>query len=202
MRFASALFVALIASAAPAAAVVVETFEAAGPKDVALASLSTSVGVFNPIAPANNVWVASPGYNNFGPGLNPTTSSILTSNGDEGIELIFAFLSPHFEADVYLNDLGPATLTLFSGANIVGLFDFSADADSTNNLRSISLTFGGGVLMDRMTFVSTAGGRLNTGLDNVGITAVPEPATWAMMIGGFALAGAAMRRRTTRFSFA
>jgi hypothetical protein len=25
---------------------------------------------------------------------------------------------------------------------------------------------------------------------------VPEPATWAMMIGGFALAGAAMRRRT------
>jgi len=26
---------------------------------------------------------------------------------------------------------------------------------------------------------------------------VPEPATWAMMIGGFALAGAAMRRRAT-----
>jgi hypothetical protein len=26
-------------------------------------------------------------------------------------------------------------------------------------------------------------------------TAVPEPATWAMMIGGFGLAGAAMRRR-------
>ena len=84
--------------------------------------------------------------------------AILTANGDEGIELIFAFLSPHFEADVYLNDLGPATLTLFSGADIVGQFDFSADADSTNNLSSISLTFGGNVLMDRMTFVSTAGG--------------------------------------------
>lgn len=27
------------------------------------------------------------------------------------------------------------------------------------------------------------------------LTAVPEPATWAMMIGGFALAGAAIRRR-------
>ena len=28
------------------------------------------------------------------------------------------------------------------------------------------------------------------------ISAVPEPATWAMMIGGFGLVGAAMRRRT------
>ena len=32
--------------------------------------------------------------------------------------------------------------------------------------------------------------------------AVPEPATWAMMIGGFALAGAAMRRRKAVVSFA
>jgi len=31
---------------------------------------------------------------------------------------------------------------------------------------------------------------------------VPEPATWAMMIGGFALAGAAMRRRKAALSFA
>jgi hypothetical protein len=30
----------------------------------------------------------------------------------------------------------------------------------------------------------------------VPVNAVPEPATWAMMIGGFALAGAAARRRT------
>jgi hypothetical protein len=32
--------------------------------------------------------------------------------------------------------------------------------------------------------------------------AVPEPATWAMMIGGFALVGASMRRRVTALSFA
>jgi len=30
--------------------------------------------------------------------------------------------------------------------------------------------------------------------------AVPEPATWAMMIGGFGLVGAAMRRRSTKVS--
>lgn len=32
--------------------------------------------------------------------------------------------------------------------------------------------------------------------------AVPEPAAWAMMIGGIGLIGAAMRRRATRVSFA
>jgi hypothetical protein len=47
------------------------------------------------------------------------------------------------------------------------------------------------------------------GLDNFTVAAsgagapgVPEPATWAMMIGGFALAGAAMRRRATALRFA
>ncbi|MBT2188455.1 PEP-CTERM sorting domain-containing protein [Sphingobium sp. H33] len=34
------------------------------------------------------------------------------------------------------------------------------------------------------------------------IAAVPEPATWAMMIGGLALAGLQMRRRATKVSFA
>lgn len=32
-------------------------------------------------------------------------------------------------------------------------------------------------------------------LDNVSLAAVPEAATWAMMLGGFGLVGAAMRRR-------
>lgn len=33
--------------------------------------------------------------------------------------------------------------------------------------------------------------------DNVNIQAVPEPATWAMMIAGFGLVGGALRRRST-----
>ena len=33
-------------------------------------------------------------------------------------------------------------------------------------------------------------------------SAVPEPATWAMLIAGFGLTGAAMRRRRTRVAFA
>lgn len=34
-------------------------------------------------------------------------------------------------------------------------------------------------------------------IDDVSVTAVPEPAAWALMIGGFAVAGAALRRRKT-----
>ena len=34
-------------------------------------------------------------------------------------------------------------------------------------------------------------------LDSVTVAGVPEPATWALMIGGFGLAGAALRRRRT-----
>ena len=39
-------------------------------------------------------------------------------------------------------------------------------------------------------------------LARAGAGAVPEPATWAMMIGGFALAGSAMRRRNVAVRFA
>ncbi len=34
------------------------------------------------------------------------------------------------------------------------------------------------------------------------LAAVPEPASWALMVGGFALAGLAQRQRRTRLSFA
>lgn len=35
-------------------------------------------------------------------------------------------------------------------------------------------------------------------VDNITLSAVPEPASWAMMISGFGLVGGAMRRRTVR----
>lgn len=49
-----------------------------------------------------------------------------------------------------------------------------------------------------LKFTGTAGGNRNVGpiIDNILVTqSVPEPASWAMLIAGFGLTGAAMRRR-------
>jgi hypothetical protein len=54
---------------------------------------------------------------------------------------------------------------------------------------------------------SVAGGAAAYGADRLGSVilaapaAVPEPMTWAMMVGGFGLVGAAMRRRTLGLTF-
>jgi hypothetical protein len=44
-------------------------------------------------------------------------------------------------------------------------------------------------------------GRWGTYVGQIGIAGVPEPANWALMIAGFGMAGAAMRRRRTTVSF-
>jgi hypothetical protein len=50
-----------------------------------------------------------------------------------------------------------------------------------------------------ITFTGASGGNFN-GTGN--LTAVPEPATWAMMIMGFGLVGGVMRRRSMKVAFA
>lgn len=50
------------------------------------------------------------------------------------------------------------------------------------------------------TWTPVAGFAISTG--NASIAAVPEPASWALMLGGFGLIGSAMRRRSTSVSFA
>jgi len=56
-------------------------------------------------------------------------------------------------------------------------------------------------------YVGPFGAEGNLSIDNLQVTtaasaAVPEPATWAMMIGGLGLVGASLRRRAARVAFA
>jgi hypothetical protein len=58
---------------------------------------------------------------------------------------------------------------------------------------------GAGEYITGLTFQS---GQNSFEIDDISGSAVPEPATWAMMITGFGLAGAAIRRRRTVLSVA
>jgi hypothetical protein len=103
-----------------------------------------------------------------------------------------------------------ATLTLFNGATQVGQVTVALNRDDVMN-QTISFS---GATFTSWTFAYTdaagnpftGGGQANVGLieiiDNINYRAVPEPATWAMMIAGFGLAGAAMRRRSSQVVYA
>ena len=70
--------------------------------------------------------------------------------------------------------------------------DFDIDSTGTVEARHITLPVSAGLQTIRV--IGTSGG--NASYDGViAFAPVPEPAAWAMMIGGFGMVGAAVRRR-------
>ena len=110
----------------------------------------------------------------------------------------------HFTFDFGV--LGSGTQTIFANAfeadgNTL-LSSFSVTRNADNNL---STTFGrfsfnaiAASSITRLSFsVDGPAQSVDAILDNVGV-AVPEPASWAMMIAGFGIVGGAMRRRPAK----
>ena len=84
--------------------------------------------------------------------------------------------------DVLIDGVSIFNITGDGGAGTVWLpqfLNFSVGAQSTLTFAAIGTS-------------DSLGGYL----DNIALAEVPEPATWAMMLGGFGLLGAAARRRT------
>ena len=97
---------------------------------------------------------------------------------------------------------GGNLLTVYSGVNATGsiVYQGSFGQNCSPNCTAVrnSVTFAG--FGRSATLQPNANG---TGIDNLLIAAVPEPASWGLMIIGFGALGYALRRRSaTRVSFA
>lgn len=75
------------------------------------------------------------------------------------------------------------------GSNFINPANGNQGDNATNGVFSIYATAG-----EKFTNISFASSQNSFELDNLAV-GVPEPAAWAMMLGGFGLMGGAMRRR-------
>lgn len=82
------------------------------------------------------------------------------------------------------------TLTFYNGATVVG----SPISGGGKSAGVFTYTF---AASDHVTSVSFGSTNRAFEIDNLSVTAVPEPATWGLMLVGFGLVGFASRRRTT-----
>ena len=81
---------------------------------------------------------------------------------------------------------GPLPINLYSGGPLAGAaFTAFSSGPVVVNAGTYRLTFA----------ADSVGGDASAFIDAVSVAAVPETATWAMMIAGFGLLGAALRRR-------
>ena len=110
----------------------------------------------------------------------------------------FADAPSGFAAIQFFNDdpvNGGGGLIIFDNDDFSILFD-ATDGKQYYTGPEASPTF----LPGLYTNLQGLGNSLDRGTFSLEISAVPEPASWAMMIGGFALAGSAMRRQRRRVS--
>ncbi|MGF7170117.1 hypothetical protein FHS91_001794 [Sphingobium xanthum] len=207
----TALAGAAIAVSAPASAVTVLTFEGIA-DNTAVGNFYAPDYIFSDDTLAL-VDADSGGGGNFANEPSPNTIMFFLNannavlNVPAGFDTGFSFFYTSSTA---------ATVTVYDGldatGNVLGTIDLDAqhtrgctgDPNGTFcNWTAIGVAFAGTAMS--IDFGGTAN---QTGYDNITFGsdrpggAVPEPTTWAMMIGGLALVGASMRRRKVAVSFA
>lgn len=103
-------------------------------------------------------------------------------------DISFTFSPVSAVAFRFLSNPGTSTFDAYLGAALVASTTFDTDNLDTSQWYGVT---GGG--FNRI--VITAGGNAALLATDFQLANVPEPASWAMLIAGFGLTGAAMRRR-------
>ncbi len=115
------------------------------------------------------------------------------TNANNALIFNYYYLDPSTRMNLFLNTpTGQFVYNLYNGVTFNGGFGFTIQSPVCTGLvgpctqNAVGLTPG-----------STISGpvRIGVSFDSGGLSAVPEPATWAMMVGGFMAIGAMVRRR-------
>lgn len=135
-------------------------------------------------------YIAPPG----GAATSPEAQSqVLEANGDENFRFELAS-NASFNAigfNLYTNAYAAPVVSLYTpGGALIGSYIVPQAPDTLGFFGLTSTMAIGSAVM-----IVDRGWVQNVAIDNVSLGAIPEPASWAMLIAGFALIGATMRRR-------
>ena len=145
--------------------------------------------VFNPNTGINAIDLSGAG--NTGP-TTGISQTVATGVGSYKLSFFVGNASPTGSNGG--NYTQPSTVNLSINGGPIQSFTNSLNTPFGINWAPFSVTFFAET-PTAIAFTNGTTGDNMLGLDNVSVTAVPEPASWAMLIAGFGLTGAAMRRR-------
>lgn len=193
--------IAMLPSAANAAEFVNGSFEAGVPAG----SFSTVSGGNNSAITGWTVTGNSVDYiGNYWTAQDGSRSIDLNGGAQGGIQQTFDTLAGvQYNVTFWLAgnpDGAPITKNVLVSATGAtdGLFSFDSTGTSKINMGWSKYTYNflGTGSPTTLSFASQNAGAYGAALDNVAVNAVPEPATWALMLIGFAAVGFGMRRRS------
>jgi len=204
MRFQLLAAVAALTIAVPASAAINFSFDPGAPSPSAGFTVIDTFGNLGGVTVnAGQVLIKNPPSDPQGaPPANssPAGTSYLSVLGGGSATINFGPLVKAFQFDWgSIDSYNTLTITSNQGSFVVspgGNFPNDANGNQflpdTNGLFTVTRTGS-----DRFTSITLTSSQNSFEIDNLAVSYVPEPATWAMLIAGFGLVGMAARRRRT-----